>query len=213
VLHDGQAVLWEDNAERGTLAIGLCLIAASAYAEVSPEQVIAPSNAALVKIWFRPACTTRHSWDADEHHRARAGRIGRRRTGTRPKSIRSRFGSPTIIGAMVGYVAGQAFRLIDSERSLCRDQESCDTTCSADQHGRLRSALFTIARASTFVRVRIQKIIGRHRESATMPDTTSSDATEVEPLPVDPDFKQLGSPVGIRLYPVLAPQEARGHRP
>jgi hypothetical protein len=38
----------------GTLAIGLCLIAASANAELKPGQVIAPSNAPLVKDLVSP---------------------------------------------------------------------------------------------------------------------------------------------------------------
>jgi hypothetical protein len=34
--------------------------------------------------------------------------------------------------------------------------------------------------------------------------------TEVEPLPLDPDFKKTGRFWLFALYPVLAPQEARG---
>ncbi|HSR56860.1 MAG TPA: DUF1329 domain-containing protein [Candidatus Binataceae bacterium] len=109
---------------------------------------------------------------------------------------------------LVGYVAGDPFPLIDANdpnvatkiawnnvfRPLFTDDYDlrfydCDTTYEAAHPQTSQIDYFQIGHYAGY------SLVGR---------------TEVEPMPVDPDFKNTGRYWLFALYPTLAPQELRG---
>ena len=109
---------------------------------------------------------------------------------------------------VVGYVAGQPFPLIDANdpdvatkiawnnvfRPITGDDYDlrfydCDTTYTANKAQTSQVEYLQIGHYAGY------SLVGR---------------TEVEPLPIDPDFKKTGRYWLFGLYPVLAPAEARG---
>jgi hypothetical protein len=110
--------------------------------------------------------------------------------------------------SVVGYVAGQPFPLIDANdpnvaikvawnnvfRPITSDDYDlrfydCDTTYTANKEQSSQIEYFQIGHYAGY------SLVGR---------------TEVEPMPIDPDFKHSGRYWLFGLYPVLAPAELRG---
>ncbi len=98
----------------GTLAIGLCLIAASANAVVKAGDVIAPSNAALVKDLVSPGVyyAVTHGMRMDIVAPQRVDWPPPYRDATEKYAQQVRLTNDH--RSMVGYVAGQPFPLIDA---------------------------------------------------------------------------------------------------
>ena len=110
--------------------------------------------------------------------------------------------------SLVGYVAGQPFPLIEANdpqvaikiawnnvfRPITSDDYDlrfydCDTTYTANKAQSSQIEYLQIGHYAGY------SLVGR---------------TEVEPLPIDPDFKKTGRYWLFGLYPVLAPAELRG---
>jgi hypothetical protein len=110
--------------------------------------------------------------------------------------------------SVIGYVAGQPFPLIDANdpnvaikiawnnvfRPITSDDYDlrfydCDTTYTANKEQSSQIEYFQIGHYAGY------SLVGR---------------TEVEPMPIDPDFKHSGRYWLFGLYPVLAPAELRG---
>ncbi len=192
----------------GTLAIGLCLIAASANAVVKPGDVIAPSNAAQVKDLVSPGVYYAVT------HGMRMNIIAPERVDWPPpyREATEKYSQQVRLTndhrSMVGYVAGQAFPLIDPNDPYVGTKIMWNNVfrpISTDDYD-----LRFYDCQSEYVRPgQDQKIID-DIEIGHYAGYNLFGRTEVEPMPVDPDFKQSGRLWAFALYPVLAPQEARG---
>jgi len=181
---------------------------APGYAQVKPGDFITPENAGKVKTLLPPGVfykvergmtmkiipTERVDWpppykDATEKY------SGQVRLSDDHRSL-------------VGYVSGQPFPLIDSNdpyvgakiiwnnvfRPITSDDYDlrfydCDTEYQAKGAMQQQVEYFQIGHYAGY------QLVGR---------------TEVEPIPVDPDFKNTGRYWIFGLYPVLAPNELRG---
>ena len=196
-----------------TLAITAMLvgvaISARGFAEVKPGDMVTMQSAAQVKDLVSPGVfykvqqgmsmkivpTQRIDWpppykDATEKYSAQVQLSKDHRT-------------------VVGYVAGQPFPLIDSNdpdvavkivwNNVFRPIQSddydlrffdCDSQYSSP--GRAQSGQVTYIQVGHYAGY---DLVGR---------------TEVEPLPIDPDFKKSGRLWLFGLFPILAPQDSRG---
>src|SRR5215475_4903989 len=170
---------------------------APGYAQVKPGDFITPENAGKVKTLLPPGVfykVERVDWpppykDATEKY------SGQVRLSDDHRSL-------------VGYVSGQPFPLIDSNdpyvgakiiwnnvfRPITSDDYDlrfydCDTEYQAKGAMQQQVEYFQIGHYAGY------QLVGR---------------TEVEPIPVDPDFKNTGRYWIFGLYPVLAPNELRG---
>jgi hypothetical protein len=189
-------------------AVALLLIGQCGYAQVKPGDFITPENASMVKNLVAPgvfykvqhgmtmkiAPTERVDWpppykDATEKYSAQV------RLTSDHKSL-------------VGYVAGQPFPLIDPNdpdvavkivwnnvfRPITTDDYDlrfydCDSAYEKRGPQDHQIEYFQIGHYAGY------DLVGR---------------TEVEPVPVDPDFKKTGRYWLFALYPLLAPNEIRG---
>ena len=192
----------------GTMAICLCLVAASANAVVKAGDVIAPSNAALVKDLVSPGVyyAVQHGMRMEIVAPERVDWPPPYRDATEKYSQQVRLTNDH--RSMVGYVAGQAFPLIDPNDPYVATKIMWNNVfrpISTDDYD-----LRFYDCQSEYVRPgQDQKIID-DIEIGHYAGYNLFGRTEVEPLPVDPDFKQSGRLWVFALYPVLAPQEARG---
>jgi hypothetical protein len=192
----------------GTLAIGLWLFAASANATVKPGDVIAPSNAAEVKDLVSPGVyyAVTHGMRMEIIAPERVDWPPPYRDATEKYSQQVRLTNDH--RSMVGYIAGQAFPLIDPNDPYVATKIMWNNVfrpISTDDYD-----LRFYDCQSEYVRPgQDQKIID-DIEIGHYAGYNLFGRTEVEPLPVDPDFKQSGRLWVFALYPVLAPEEARG---
>jgi hypothetical protein len=192
----------------GTLAIGLWLFAASASATVKPGDVIAPSNAAEVKDLVSPGVyyAVTHGMRMEIVAPERVDWPPPYRDATEKYSQQVRLTNDH--RSMVGYIAGQAFPLIDPNDPYVATKIMWNNVfrpISTDDYD-----LRFYDCQSEYVRPgQDQKIID-DIEIGHYAGYNLFGRTEVEPLPVDPDFKQSGRLWVFALYPVLAPEEARG---
>ena len=109
---------------------------------------------------------------------------------------------------MVGYVAGQPFPLIDRERSRRRDQGHVEQRVPPDSVGRLRSALFRLRHGVHRLNKPFFEIA--YGQLGHYAGYDQVGRTEVEPIPIDPDFKKTNRLWLFYLGPELAPEDARG---
>ena len=116
----------------GTLAIGLCLFAASAYATVKPGDVIAPSNAAQVKDLVSPGVyyAVTHGMRMDIVATERVDWPPPYRDATEKYSQQVRLTNDH--RSMAGYVAGQPFPLIDPNDPYVADENHLEQCVPAD---------------------------------------------------------------------------------
>jgi hypothetical protein len=192
----------------GTLAIGLCLFAASAYATVKPGDVIAPSNAAQVKDLVSPGVyyAVTHGMRMDIVATERVDWPPPYRDATEKYSQQVRLTNDH--RSMAGYVAGQPFPLIDPNDPYVATKiiwNNVFRPISSDDYDlRFYDCQSEYVRPGQDQRMIDDIEIGHYAGYNIV------GRTEVEPIPVDPDFKESGRLWLFALYPVLAPQEARG---
>jgi hypothetical protein len=199
---------WGRTALAALAVFAFGAIASTGYAQVKPGDFITPENSYKVKTLVAPGVyykvengmsmkivpTERVDWpppykDATEKYSAQV-RLS--------KSRRS----------IVGYVAGQPFPLIDANdpdvankivwnnvfRPITTDDYDlryydCDSSFEKKGPQTRQIEYFQIGHYAGY------DLVGR---------------TEVEPLPIDPDFKQTGRYWLFALYPILSPNEIHG---
>jgi len=210
---DPNACVFSRNRSTVSLSVGLAVVMLAllvpvARAQVKPGDMITAENASKVKDLVAPgvyykvlhnmsmkiAPTQRVDWpppykDATEKY------SGQVRLSPDHRSL-------------IGYVAGQPFPLIDANdpdvatkiswnnvfRPISSDDYDlrffdCDTTYEANHAQTSQVEYFQVGHYSGY------DLVGR---------------TEVDPLPVDPDFRHTGRYWLYALYPVLAPAVIRG---
>ena len=201
-------VLGKTMLSAGTLAIGLCLIVASANATLKPGDVIAPSNAAQVKDLVSPGVyyAVTHGMRMEIIAPERVDWPPPYREATEKYSQQVRLTNDH--RSMVGYVAGQPFPLIDANDPYVGAKiiwNNVFRPISSDDYDlRFYDCQSEYVRPGQDQRMIDDIEIGHYAGYNIV------GRTEVEPMPVDPDFKESGRMWLFALYPVLAPQEARG---
>jgi hypothetical protein len=188
--------------------MGITLIAATAQAQVKPGQVVNPQNAPLVRDLVSPGIYTRVTYGMQMDI------VPTQRVDWPPpyKDATEKYSSQVRLSndhrSLVGYVAGQPFPLLDPNdpdigtkivwnnvfRPITTDDYDLRFFDCQEQYPKLNGS----HRVINDVQVGHYagyNLVGR---------------TEVEPLPVDPDFKISNRLWLFALYPVLAPQDARG---
>ena len=128
----------------GTLAIGLCLVVASANATVKPGDVIAPSNAAQVKDLVSPGVyyAVTHGMRMDIVAPERVDWPPPYREATEKYSQQVRLTNDH--RSMVGYVAGQPFPLIDPNDPYVATKIIWNNVFRPDLERRLRPAILRL---------------------------------------------------------------------
>lgn len=192
------------------IAAGLLLAAAAmpARAEVKPGDFITPDNAAKVKDIVSPGVYERVI------HGMTMKIVSSERIDWPPpyKEATEKYSSQVRLSpdhrSMVGYVAGQPFPLIDANdpeagtkvmwnvafRPISSDDYDLRFfDCDSVYWG--RNAPFREITDIEVGHYAGYNLVGR---------------TEVEPMPIDPDFRQTNRYFLSLLYPVIAPAEARG---
>jgi hypothetical protein len=189
-------------------ALGFGLLSAPGYAQVQPGDFITPENAANVKDLVSPGA----------YYKVQRGMtmkiISTQRVDWPPpyKDATEKYSGQVRLTedhrSLAGYVAGQPFPLIDPNdpyaatkiiwnnvyRPLTSDDYDlrfydCDSEYQARGVQSKQIEYFQIGHYAGY------DLVGR---------------TEVEPLPIDPNFKESGRLWLAALYPVLAPNELRG---
>jgi hypothetical protein len=189
-------------------ALGFGLLSAPGYADVQPGDFITPENASKVKDLVSPGA----------YYKVERGMtmkiISTQRVDWPPpyKDATEKYSGQVRLTAdhrsLAGYVAGQPFPLIDSNepyaatkiiwnsvfRPLTSDDYDlrfydCDSEYQARGVQSRQIEYFQIGHYAGY------DLVGR---------------TEVEPLPIDPNFKESGQLWLFGLYPVLAPNELHG---
>src|SRR5215472_689666 len=207
-MHFSRSRIVSKFAAVGALVLSVCLIAATARAGVKPGDVITPQNASQVKDLVSPGVyymvtrgmhmnivpSERVDWpppykDATEKYSSQVRLTDDHRS-------------------LLGYVAGQPFPLIDPNDPYAGTKivwnlvykpfysddydlrfYDCDTAYQAEGAQKSQIEYFQIGHYMGY------DLVGR---------------TEVEPMPIDPDFKVTNRLWIFGLYPVLAPMEIRG---
>ena len=195
------------------LGVGMSIVAASmaiakANAQVKPGDVITPENAAKVKSLVSPGVyymvqhgmqmnivpTERVDWpppymDATEKYASQVTLTADHRS-------------------MIGYVAGQPFPLIDANDPYVAEKIIWNNVFRPIQSDDYDLRYFDCE--SEYIRPGKEQQIIDSIEVGHYEGYNLVGRTEVEPLPVDPDFKKTNRFWLFALYPVLAPQDARG---
>src|SRR6266852_3999109 len=192
----------------GTLAFSLCLMVASANATVKPGDVITPENAALVKDLVSPGVfyTVTHGMRIDVVPTERVDWPPPYKDATEKYSAQVRLTNDH--RSMIGYVAGQPFPLIDPNDPYVATKiiwNNVFRPISSDDYD-----LRFYDCQSEYVRPGQEQRMIDDIEVGHYAGYNLVGRTEVEPMPVDQDFKQSGRLWLFALYPVLAPQDARG---
>ena len=181
---------------------------ATASAQVKPGDVITPENATKVQNLVSPGVyymvqhgmqmnivpTERVDWpppymDATEKYSSQVSLTADHRS-------------------MIGYVAGQPFPLIDANDPYVAEKVIWNNVFRPIQSDDYDLRYFDCQ--SEYVRPGKEQQIIDNIEVGHYAGYNLVGRTEVEPLPVDPDFKKTGRFWLFALYPVLAPQDARG---
>jgi len=192
----------------GALVMSIGLFAATARAGVKPGDVITPQNAAQVKDLVSPGVyyMVTHGMQMDIVPTERIDWPPPYKDATEKYSSQVRLTDDH--RSLVGYVAGQPFPLIDTNDPQVATKIMWNNVfrpISTDDYD-LR-----------FFDCQIEYVNPGHEQKVINDIQVGHYAgydlvgrTEVEPLPVDPDFKKTGRLWLFGLYPLLAPQEARG---
>ncbi len=184
------------------------VLADSAFAQVKPGDFITPNNASKVKDLVSPGVYYK------VQHGMTMKIVPSQRVDWPPpyKDATEKYSSQVRLSqdrrSVVGYVAGQPFPLIDSNdpdvavkiiwnnvfRPITTDDYDlrfydCDSSYERKGPQEMQIEYFQIGHYAGYDEV------GR---------------TEVEPLPIDPDFKKTNRYWLFGLYPILAPNEIRG---
>jgi hypothetical protein len=191
-------------------AIVVCAVAISipATAQVKPDDFITPQNAAKVRSLLSPGAFYK------VQHGMTMKIISSERVDWPPpyKEATEKYSAQVRLSAdhrsLVGYVAGQPFPLLDTNdpyiatkiiwnnvfKPMWSDDYDlrfydCDTSYEQPGQQTHQIEYFQIGHYAGY------DLVGR---------------TEVEPMPIDPDFRKTGRYWLFGLYPVLAPEEIRG---
>jgi len=192
----------------GALTFGICLIVASANATVKPGDVITPGNAAQVKDLVSPGVfyTVTHGMRISVVPPERVDWPPPYKDATEKYSAQVRLTNDH--RSMIGYVAGQPFPLIDPNDPYVGTKiiwNNVFRPISSDDYD-----LRFYDCQSEYVRPGQEQRMIDDIEVGHYAGYNVVGRTEVEPMPVDPDFKVTGRLWLFALYPVLAPQDARG---
>src|SRR5260370_9741028 len=202
-------IVW-NVAGGGVLVMRLGLIADTARAGVKPGDVITPQNAAQVKDLVSPGVyyMVTHGMQMDVVPSERIDWPPPYKDATEKYSSQVRL--TNVHRSLVGYVAGQPFPLIDTNDPQVANKIMWNHVfrpISTDDYD-LR-----------FFDCRIEYVNPGHEQKIVNDIQVGHYAgydlvgpTEVEPRPADPAFKKTGALCLFGLYPLLAPQEARGQR-
>jgi hypothetical protein len=186
----------------------LCLIVASANATVKPGDTITPENAAQVKDLVSPGVfyAVAHGMHMDIVASERIEWPPPYREATEKYSSQVRLANDH--RSLIGYIAGQPFPLIDPNDPYVGAKVLWNNVwrpISSDDYD-----LRFFDCQSEYVRPGQDQNIVNDIEIGHYAGYNLLGRTEVEPMPVDPDFKQSGRMWLFALYPLLAPAESRG---
>ena len=198
---------WKTMLSVGTLA-GLFMIVGSANATVKVGDVIAVQNAAQVKDLVSPGVyySVTHGMRMEVVPTERVDWPPPYKEATEKYSFQVRLTDDH--HSIVGYVAGQPFPLIDPNDPYVATKIVWNNVFRPIQSDDYDLRFFDCE--SQYVRLGEEQRIVDEIEVGHYAGYNLVGRTEVEPMPVDPDFKQSGRLWLFALYPVLAPQEARG---
>ena len=198
---------WKTLLSVGTLA-GLFMIVGSANATVKVGDVIAVQNAAQVKDLVSPGVyySVTHGMRMEVVPTERVDWPPPYKEATEKYSFQVRLTDDH--HSIVGYVAGQPFPLIDPNDPYVATKIVWNNVFRPIQSDDYDLRFFDCE--SQYVRLGEEQRIVDEIEVGHYAGYNLVGRTEVEPMPVDPDFKQSGRLWLFALYPVLAPQEARG---
>jgi len=191
-----------------TLAIGISLIAVPANATVKAGDVITPTNAAQVRDLLSPGVyyAVVHGMRMNVIAPGRIDWPPPYREATEKYAQQVRLTNDH--HSIAGYVAGQPFPLIDANDPYVAQKiiwNNVFRPISSDDYDlRFYDCQSEYVRPGKDQRTIDDIEIGHYAGYNLV------GRTEVEPMPADPDFKESGRLWLFALYPVLAPQEARG---
>lgn len=191
------------------LAVATVMLAVTtARAGVKPGDVITPENAANVKSVVSPGV-----YYAVEHG-MHLNIVPTERVDWPPpyKDATEKYSAQVRLSmdhrSMVGYVAGQPFPLIDANDPYSATKIIWNNVFRPIQSDDYDLRFFDCQ--SQYIRPGQEQQVIDNLEIGHYAGYNLLGRTEVEPLPVDPDFKRTNRMWLFALYPTLAPQEARG---
>ena len=188
------------------LAVSIAI--ATASAQVKPGDVITPENATKVQNLVSPGVyyMVRHGMQMNIVPNERVEWPPPYMDATEKYSSQVRLTDDH--RSMVGYVAGQPFPLIDANDPYVANKVIWNNVFRPIQSDDYDLRFFDCQ--SEYIRPGKEQQIIDNIEVGHYAGYNLVGRTEVEPLPVDPDFKKTGRFWLFALYPVLAPQDARG---
>jgi Protein of unknown function (DUF1329) len=199
---------WSRTAVAALAALGFVAAGAPGYAQVKPGDFITPANAPRVKDLVSPGVyyKVQHGMSMQIVPSQRVDWPPPYKDATEKYSAQVRLSQDH--RSVVGYVAGQPFPLIDANdpevankiiwnnvfRPITTDDYDlrfydCDSSFERNGPQEKQIEYFQIGHYAGY------DLVGR---------------TEVEPLPIDPDYRETGRYWLFGLYPLLAPNEIRG---
>jgi hypothetical protein len=192
----------------GTLML-LCFIVASANAAVKPGDSITPENSAQVKDLVSPGVyyAVTHGMHMDIVAPERIEWPPPYREATEKYSSQVRLTNDH--RSLIGYVAGQPFPLIDPNDPYVGTKVIWNNVWRPIQSDDYDLRFFDCQ--SQYVRPGQDQNMIADFEIGHYAGYNLFGRTEVEPIPVDPDFKQSGRMWLFAEYPVLSPENMRGN--
>jgi hypothetical protein len=187
----------------------LCLFVASANAAVKPGDSITPENAAQVKDLVSPGVyyAVTHGMHMDIVAPERIDWPPPYREATEKYSTQVRLTNDH--RSLIGYVAGQPFPLIDPNDPYVGTKVIWNNVWRPIQSDDYDLRFFDCQ--SQYVRPGQDQNMIADFEIGHYAGYNLFGRTEVEPIPVDPDFKQSGRMWLFAEYPVLSPENMRGN--
>jgi len=198
----------KQSAVLGALVLSVAMFAATSWAGVKPGDVITPQNATQVKDLVSPGVyyMVQHGMHMNVVPTERVDWPPPYKDATEKYSAQVRLSEDH--RSLVGYVAGQPFPLIDTNDPYVGSKIMWNNVfrpISTDDYD-LR-----------FFDCQIEYVNPGHDQRVINDIQVGHYAgydlvgrTEVEPMPIDPDFKTTGRYWVFGLYPILSPQEIRG---
>ncbi|HVN64077.1 MAG TPA: DUF1329 domain-containing protein [Candidatus Binataceae bacterium] len=187
---------------------GLTFVTGAASAGVKPGDVITPQNAPVVKDIVSPGVYYAVT------HGMHMNIVPTERIDWPPpyKEATEKYSSQVRLTpdhrSLVGYVAGQPFPLIDANDPDVANKLIWNTQFRPIATDDLDLRFFDCE--SEYVKPGQDQKIVDEIQVGHFSGYSLLGRTEVDPLPVDPDFKKTNRMGLFALYPILAPQEARG---
>jgi hypothetical protein len=192
----------------GALSLSVFLLAANARAEVRPGDTITPENAAKVQNLVSPGVyyMVQHGMHMNIAPTQRIDWPPPYKDATEKYSSQVRLSDDH--RSVVGYVAGQPFPLIDSNDPYAATKIMWNNVfrpiASDDYDLRFYDCQVEYVNPGGQQHVINDIQVGHYAGYDLI------GRTEVEPVPIDPDFQKTNRLWLFGLYPVLAPEEARG---